>query len=566
MPRLAISTPDDPLEREADRIADAVTSSNSPLTQPLSITTARPDSVQRACACGGSSDADCTCEDNPAKNVDPERGEVPEEEEPEELEEPMFRIAEGSGEPSSAPPSVANVLSSSGEPLAESVRSELEPRFDYDFSGVRIHRDALAAASAAEVKALAYTVGTDIAFAAGQYAPETSAGRRVIAHELAHVVQQAGVSTSSPIVGRVSTYASRLLQRAGDPSAVRCDFACREAENTPANVWTSVFFEWKKADLSSEATSAIKTFAGIWDAAGADQPVRVDGYASVEGDPCFNWKLSCERATAVAVALNAGGIDSTLLEFFAQGATDEFPGGLPANRRATIAVDFGGPLESVPEEEEPEPGFTPAPEEPTRPERPPAPTTSRSGKSLWRVSAPSHPGWVSVKPTYLMFSSGEPFEFPHFMLVEENSASGSTMNVTTLEGRFQGSDAEMSSSDLMTPVAADPPATAKYDIAAGEFWYGSNGPIAATTDSTNPVPTGTHPIEVPDFSHRLGSSYGDFGTTWFRLGRSGDRYLHPGRVSLGCTTITDTTAWPDIWQYLVSARKDSRTVGELEVV
>ncbi len=66
----------------------------------------------------------------------------------------------------------------------------MEPRFGHDFSQVRIHTDERAAETARAVNALAYTVGRDVVFGAGQYAPQTDEGRRLLAHELTHVVQQ----------------------------------------------------------------------------------------------------------------------------------------------------------------------------------------------------------------------------------------------------------------------------------------------------------------------------------------------------------------------------------------
>lgn len=89
-----------------------------------------------------------------------------------------------------APPLVHQVLGTTGEQLHPAARSYLEPRFGHDFGTVRVHTDTTAAASAEEVGALAYTVGSHIAFAAGAYAPHTEQGRRLIAHELAHTLQQ----------------------------------------------------------------------------------------------------------------------------------------------------------------------------------------------------------------------------------------------------------------------------------------------------------------------------------------------------------------------------------------
>ena len=82
----------------------------------------------------------------------------------------------------------------SGEPLPPALRADLEVRFGHDFRQVRVHADAEAAAAARGVHAKAYATGRDIVFAAGRYAPETTAGRRLIAHELAHVVQQGAAS------------------------------------------------------------------------------------------------------------------------------------------------------------------------------------------------------------------------------------------------------------------------------------------------------------------------------------------------------------------------------------
>jgi hypothetical protein len=83
-----------------------------------------------------------------------------------------------------------STLRGGGQPLPESVRAFFEPRFGHDFGRVRIHTDKKAAKSAQLVHASAYTVGQDIVFGSGRYAPETPAGRKLLAHELAHTTQQ----------------------------------------------------------------------------------------------------------------------------------------------------------------------------------------------------------------------------------------------------------------------------------------------------------------------------------------------------------------------------------------
>jgi len=89
-----------------------------------------------------------------------------------------------------APPLVYEVLRSPGARLDPDTRAFMEPRLGHDFGQVRVHTDNRAAQSARAVDALAYTVGRDVVFGAGQYAPGIEAGRRLLAHELTHVVQQ----------------------------------------------------------------------------------------------------------------------------------------------------------------------------------------------------------------------------------------------------------------------------------------------------------------------------------------------------------------------------------------
>ena len=102
-----------------------------------------------------------------------------------------------------APPLVHDVLRSPAQLLDPVTRTSMERRFGHDFGEVRIHTDARAVESAQGLRARAYTVGNDIVFAAGQYRPESAAGRRLLAHELAHVVQQkASAGRAGPAIRR----------------------------------------------------------------------------------------------------------------------------------------------------------------------------------------------------------------------------------------------------------------------------------------------------------------------------------------------------------------------------
>lgn len=100
------------------------------------------------------------------------------------------------GQADSAPTSVNRVLTSPGSPLEPAVRRDMEQRFGYSFSRVRVHTGTAAEQSARDVNARAYTVGQDIVFGMGQFAPGTHAGRQLLSHELTHVVQQSGADAS----------------------------------------------------------------------------------------------------------------------------------------------------------------------------------------------------------------------------------------------------------------------------------------------------------------------------------------------------------------------------------
>jgi hypothetical protein len=96
-----------------------------------------------------------------------------------------------------APAPVEASLGRPGRPLEPATRALAESKLGHDFSDVRVHVDRDAAASADAISANAYTSGSDIVFAAGRYAPDTPRGLRLLGHELAHVVQQREARSSS---------------------------------------------------------------------------------------------------------------------------------------------------------------------------------------------------------------------------------------------------------------------------------------------------------------------------------------------------------------------------------
>jgi hypothetical protein len=138
-PKLTINEPGDRYEQEADRIADQVL--------PAPAHDGTPSRIQRF-------------------------------------------VGQPTQQTETAPASVDRALASPGSPLEPALRQDMEQRFGHDFSGVRVHSGAVSEQSAREVSAHAYTVGHDMVFGAGRFAPGTHEGRRLIAHELTHVVQQ----------------------------------------------------------------------------------------------------------------------------------------------------------------------------------------------------------------------------------------------------------------------------------------------------------------------------------------------------------------------------------------
>jgi len=156
--KLVVGQANDPLEQEADRIADQV------MRMPAPLRTASGATLQRKCA---------ACEEGAWSGT---------------LRAKQHYVLESSS--TEVPAVVDEVLRSAGEPLDAPTRAFFEPRFGRDFSQVRVHADDRAARSAQSIGAFAYAVGPHVVFAEGQYAPGGDRGRHLLAHELAHTVQQ----------------------------------------------------------------------------------------------------------------------------------------------------------------------------------------------------------------------------------------------------------------------------------------------------------------------------------------------------------------------------------------
>jgi hypothetical protein len=176
--KLEVGAVDDPLEREADRVAEQVMRMPEPGADVRPAVSSAISGVQLKCSCGGSCDK---CEG--AKDQEQGRGSV--------QMKPLTTGASGHALTGFiAPPATHNVLAAPGQPLDVATQSFMEARFGVDFAHVRIHTGSDAAESAKAMGARAYTVGRHVVFADGEYKPASKRGRMLLTHELAHVVQQ----------------------------------------------------------------------------------------------------------------------------------------------------------------------------------------------------------------------------------------------------------------------------------------------------------------------------------------------------------------------------------------
>ena len=227
--KLAIGDVNDPLEHEANRVAKQVMCMPDP-ELPIE---AIPPLVSRKCA---------ACEEEEAKALQPK---------------PVGAAKAAAGE---APGIVHDVLRSSGQPLDGATRAVMECHFGHDFSQVRVHSSIDAALSAQALNAHAYTVGSHIVFGSGRFAPGSQDGRRLLAHELAHVVQQSAAPTQTKQLQR---------QNGGDgasdmaPAQAETSGPQKELAEMVATLRDAIASQGVDPSADPEPTAAPNTKAGL---------------------------------------------------------------------------------------------------------------------------------------------------------------------------------------------------------------------------------------------------------------------------------------------------------------
>jgi len=223
--RFEVGAASDPLEREADRVADAVVGPPSAAAGEAGFGIGRDagPAIRRELASPFSISEGRIVEPEEDEEEEPVQaqastGEMEEDEE----EEPVQAKQAGAGgvAGAGAAAKIGRALGGPGRPLPPAVRTGFESRFGHDFSRVRVHAGPAANEAARSVGARAFTRDRHLVFAAGQYAPETRAGRWLLAHELTHVVQQGAAGARQGAAGG-SGPARPPIQRRDAGQAIR---------------------------------------------------------------------------------------------------------------------------------------------------------------------------------------------------------------------------------------------------------------------------------------------------------------------------------------------------------
>lgn len=269
----------------------------------------------------------------------------------------------------------------------------MEPRFGYDLSRVRIHTDAKAAESARTVKAAAYALGTEVVFGEGQYSPGTLAGRRLLAHEIAHTLQQTGDSAAG--IERISDPrdpAERDADHAADdviagrePGVEKAasaetlyrqplpDVTLRPPPLTARLLGSELLdgFAHNSAALTEDHKGRLAILAHTLKSLLREYPggnVQITGHTDASGEEKYNEWLGQKRADAVSGFLADAGVPGAVLASVSAGESElrvatEKPE--PRNRRVQVRFDPEPRLRFFPSQELIPPGGTPGQEEPS---------------------------------------------------------------------------------------------------------------------------------------------------------------------------------------------------------
>lgn len=227
-----------------------------------------------------------------------------------------------------APGHVRETISGTGHPLDAATRAYMEPRFGRDFGDVRVHTGGSAAASAGDINARAYTVGHDVVFGAGEYAPDSSAGRRLIAHELTHVVQQRG---GSPLRS-----APQMRLNPAGPGVQR-DIAEADLAKTPVETIMSDPSYFENGIKNIEFYSAELAILRYKDGSS----IRLGLVPEYVESPFRGVDYRTARSLHITVSKTAPSIGTGSIDFLPRGANAKFPAGTTAGDIPKLVKKYG---------------------------------------------------------------------------------------------------------------------------------------------------------------------------------------------------------------------------------
>jgi outer membrane protein OmpA-like peptidoglycan-associated protein len=379
-PKLRIGQPNDKYEEEADRVADMVMRMPEPNVQRQ---TEEEEELQAKALSGPGALLIQRQIDEEEEEIQPEASsenalswiqrQVEEEEEEEEIQTKAETVRSPQIIPT--PFGGRKVGLGKGSPLPKPPRSFFESRFGYDFTQVRIHTDARATDSANALNAKAFTLGHNIVFRQGQYDPQTTVGKKLIAHELTHVIQQAR---------RFSDQSNFKVTHHSDPSEKEAEKRATHVPNTTyiqtisphsiavqreiqgdfdltqaaspllARAIGSVTidgFETGKADISTDNEKKLKEAAAYIVKLLNRYPgstVHVIGHTDAVDSPKYNMQLGRERAGSVKTALKGMGVPADSIQTGSKGESEllvKTQKAEPQNRRVEVRFEpFVSPI------------------------------------------------------------------------------------------------------------------------------------------------------------------------------------------------------------------------------
>jgi outer membrane protein OmpA-like peptidoglycan-associated protein len=214
-----------------------------------------------------------------------------------------------------------------GRPLERDDRSFFESRFGHDFSQVRVHSSSQ---RADELQARAYTSGDDITFAQGELRPDMAEGKQLLAHELAHTIQQQGAGGSIEQRKPPEGEEQNKPENIGDkPPGEKFDRSSGKAAEEDF-----FLFDQNKAELAAGAAKKLEALVAKHK---GTLVVEIHGYASQEGKDEYNFNLAAHRAAAVKAAILPLLPSGATVNLYSHGHTDVF-GPRPQNRRAGVQI------------------------------------------------------------------------------------------------------------------------------------------------------------------------------------------------------------------------------------